>query len=122
VFAKLSKGPGAFALFLHALAVPGHIFTAWFTITTGYLAAGNHFWAPSFPWSVLAMAVLCWWLFYCPLPSGSVDQARGVMAEFGPPGYECDLLYLGLSCGAGLGAVWPLAIDAFSESGGTRAS
>jgi hypothetical protein len=36
-FAKLSKGPDAFATILHALAVPAPHFTAWFTILTELL-------------------------------------------------------------------------------------
>src|SRR5438132_4622795 len=36
-FAKLSKGPDAFAAILHALAVPAPHFTAWVTILTELL-------------------------------------------------------------------------------------
>src|SRR5215470_12508623 len=115
-FAKLSKGPENFAAILHAIGVPAPHFMAWLTILTeliGGLAVllGAFVSLISLPLAALLLVAI----FTVHLPYGfssikllSVTAGR---AQFGPPGYECDLLYLAclavlVMCGSG-----PLAID-----------
>ena len=97
--AKWHKGPEAFGAILGAMGVPSPQFTAWFTIATEILTGiailiGAFVSLVSIPMIILlAVAV-----FTVHLPYGfssikllSVSNGR---AQFGPPGYECDLLYI----------------------------
>src|SRR5271163_1127837 len=98
-FAKLSKGPEVFAAILHAVGVPAPHLMAWLTILTevfGGLAVLLGAFVPlvSLPMGALLLVAI----FTVHLPYGfssikllSVTFGR---AQFGQPGYECDLLYL----------------------------
>jgi len=97
--AKWSKGPEAFASILHATGVPLPHLMAWVTIATELLA-GIAFLVGAFVplVSVPAIILLAVAIFTVHLPYGfssikliSVNNGR---AQFGPPGYECDLLYI----------------------------
>ena len=115
-FAKLSKGPDAFAAILHALAVPAPHFMAWVTILTelfGGLAIllGCFVSLISFPMAALLFVAI----FTVHLPYGfssiKLMAVTATGAQFGPPGYECDLLYLACLLALVLGGSGPLAID-----------
>ena len=115
-FAKLSKGPDAFATILHALAVPAPHFTAWFTILTELLGGlaiflGAFVSLVSLPMAVLLLVAI----FTVHLPYGfssiKLIAVTATGAQFGPPGYECDLLYLACLAALVLGGSGPLAID-----------
>src|SRR6266850_8281642 len=94
--AKLSKGPDAFAAILQALAVPAPHFTAWASILTELLGGlaillGAFVSLVSLPMAALLLVAI----FTVHLPYGfssikliSVASGR---AQFGPPGYECNL-------------------------------
>src|SRR6185437_743522 len=115
-FAKLSRGPDAFASILYALHVPAPHFMAWLTILTE-LFGGLAILLGAFV--VLAgiplAAVLLVAIFTVHLPYGfSSIKLRAVTAavpQFGPVGYECNLLYLACLAALILGGSGPLSID-----------
>jgi putative oxidoreductase len=115
-FAKLSKGPEVFAGILHGIGVPAPSFMAWLTILTeliGGLAVllGAFVTLVSLPMAaVLFVAMLTVHLPYgfSSIKLLSVTSGR---AQFGPPGYEVDLLYLACLVALVLGGSGPLAID-----------
>ena len=115
-FAKLSKGPDAFAAILHALAVPAPHFTAWVTILTELLGGlaillGAFVSLVSLPMAALLLVAI----FTVHLPYGfssiKLIAVTATGAQFGPPGYECDLLYLACLVALVLGGSGPLAIE-----------
>ena len=115
-FAKLAKGPDAFTAILHALGVPGPQFMAWATILIeilgGFAVMLGAFVALV---SVPMAAVLLVATLTVHLPYGfSAIKLMAVTdagAQFGPPGYECNLLYLACLAALVLGGPGPLAID-----------
>jgi len=115
-FAKLSKGPESFAAILHALSVPAPHFMAWLTILTE-LIGGLAVLLGAFVTLVsLALAVLLFVaIFTVHLPYGfSSIKLMSVMAghaQFGPPGYECNLLYLACLAALVFGGSGPMAIE-----------
>jgi putative oxidoreductase len=115
-FSKLSKGPDAFAAILHALAVPAPHFMAWVTILTELLGGlaillGAFVSLVSLPMAALLLVAI----FTVHLPYGfssiKLMAVTAAGAQFGPPGYECDLLYLACLAALVLGGPGPLAID-----------
>jgi putative oxidoreductase len=115
-FAKLSKGLEVFAAILQALGVPAPHLMAWLTVLTE-LAGGIAVLLGAFvPLVSLPMAVLLLVaIFTVHLPYGfssiklmSVTAGR---AQFGPPGYESDLLYLASLAALALGGSGPMSID-----------
>src|SRR6266478_1368298 len=115
-FAKLSKGPDAFAAILHALAVPAPHFMAWVTILTELLGGlamllGAFVSLISLPMAALLLVAI----FTVHLPYGfssiKLMAVTPAGAQFGPPGYECNLLYLACLATLALGGPGPLAID-----------
>jgi len=115
-FAKLSKGPENFAAILHAIGVPAPHLMAWLTILTELLGGLAVLLGAFVSFVSLPMAALLFVaIFTVHLPYGfssiklmSVTAGR---AQFGPPGYECDLLYLAGLAALVLGGSGPLAID-----------
>jgi len=115
-FAKLAKGPDAFAKVLQALGVPGPHFMAWSTILVeifGGLAVilGAFVTLASLPMA----AVLLVATFTVHLPFGfssiKLNAVTAAGPQFGPPGYEVNLLYLACLAALVLGGPGPLAID-----------
>ena len=124
-FAKLSKGPDAFAHILQAINVPAPFFMAWSTILVEILGGlavilGAFVTLASLPMA----AVLLVAMFTVHLPYGfSSIKLTGVIdgrAQFGPPGYECDLLYLACLAALVLGGSGPMSIDGFLASRVTK--
>jgi putative oxidoreductase len=115
-FAKLSKGPEAFAIILHAIGVPAPHLMAWLTILIeifGGLAVLLGAFIPlvSLPMAgilLVAMFVVHWPYGFSSIKIMSVVSRR---AQFGPPGYECDLLYLACLAALVLAGSGPMAID-----------
>jgi putative oxidoreductase len=97
--AKWSRGSAAFAGILHAAGVPAPQLMAWATIATEIVGGAAFFLGAfvslvSLP-SIVLLAVA---IVKVHLPYGfssiklmSFSNGR---AQFGPPGYECDLLYI----------------------------
>ena len=115
-FAKLAKGPDAFANIFQAMRVPGPHFMAWSTILVeilgGLAVILGAFVALA---SVPMAAVLLVAMFTVHLPYGfssiKLTAITATGAQFGPPGYEVDLLYLACLAALVLGGPGPLAID-----------
>lgn len=124
-FAKLSKGVDAFAAILNAIGVPAPHLMAWVTILTE-IGGGVAVMLGAFvALAVLPMAaVLLVAIFTVHLPYGfSSIKLIGVSAagaQFGPPGYECDLLYLACLAALVMTGPGPLAIDEFISSARRR--
>lgn len=115
-FAKLMKGPDAFAGILHAIGVPAPHFMAWATILTELLGGlaivlGAFVTLVSLPLAALLLVAM----FTVHLPYGfssiKLIAVTPAGAQFGPPGYECDLLYLACLTALVLGGSGPLALD-----------
>ena len=115
-FAKLARGPDAFANILQAMGVPGPHFMAWATILVEILGGlavilGAFVTLASLPMA----AVLLVAMFTVHLPYGfsaiKLQAVTAAGAQFGPPGYEVDLLYLACLATLVLGGSGPLAID-----------
>jgi putative oxidoreductase len=115
-FAKLSKGPEVFAAILHTIGVPAPHLMAWLTILTELIGGLAVLVGAFIPLVSLPMAaVLFVAMLTVHLPYGfssikllSVTSGR---AQFGPPGYELDLLYLACLAALVLGGTGPMAID-----------
>jgi putative oxidoreductase len=115
-FAKLSRGPEAFAAILHAMGVPAPYLMAWLTILIELIGGLAVLLGAFVPLVSLPMAaVLFVAIFTVHLPYGfssikllSVTAGR---AQFGPPGYELSLLYIACLAALVLGGPGPLAID-----------
>ena len=116
--AKWSKGPEAFAGILQAMNVPAPHLMAWITIAVEVLGgiailAGAFVSLVSIP-AILLLAVA---IVTTHLPYGfssiklmSFSNGR---AQFGPPGYECDLLYIACLVALALSDPSPWSIDAY---------
>ena len=115
-FAKLGRGPEAFADILHAIGVPGPHVMAWATILTELLGGlatllGAFVSFVSLPIAALLLVAI----FTVHLPYGfssiKLLSVTAAGAQFGPPGYELNLLYLACLAALVLGGSGPLAID-----------
>jgi putative oxidoreductase len=98
-FAKLSNGPEAFASILYALHVPFPHLSAYLTIGVELLGGAALLLGAFVTWvSVPTIIVLLSAMFTVHLPYGfSSIKLKAIVdgrAQFGPPGYECDLLYV----------------------------
>ena len=119
-YAKLSRGPDAFAVILSALHVPAPHVMAWVTVLVeliGGLAVllGAFVWSFSIPMAaVLIVAALTVHLPYG-FSSIKLIAVTAGGAQFGPPGYEVDLLYIACLAALVLGGSGPLSIDSYRE-------
>lgn len=117
-YAKLLKGPESFTAILHALGVPHPHFMAWLTILVELLGGlavllGAFVTLVSVPMAgVLLVAMFTVHLRYG-FSSIKILAVTAAGATFGPPGYECDLLYLACLAALVLGGSGPLSIDGF---------
>ena len=115
-FAKLSRGPEVFAAILHTMGVPAPHLMAWLTILTELVGGLAVLLGALVPLVSVPMAVVLFVaMLTVHLPYGfssikllSVTSGR---AQFGPPGYELDLLYLACLAALVLGGSGPMAID-----------
>jgi putative oxidoreductase len=115
-FAKLARGLDAFPAILQALGVPAPHLMGWLTILVEIVGGLAVLLGALVPLASIPMAaVLLVAIFTVHLPYGfssiklmSVISGR---AQFGPPGYEVDLLYLACLAALVLGGSGPMAID-----------
>lgn len=114
--AKVMSGPSHFADSLHALGVPAPSVMSWMTVSfelLGGIAVLAGAWIPLV--SVPLAAILLVAAITVHLPYGfSSIKLRAVTKEgpqFGPPGYETDLLYLAALAALVLGGSGPYAVD-----------
>jgi putative oxidoreductase len=122
-FAKLSKGPEAFAVILHAIGVPAPHLMAWLTILVEVFGGLAVLLGAFVTFASMSMAaVLLVAIFTVHLPYGfssiKLMSVTSGHAQFGPPGYECSLLYLACLAALVIGGSGPLAIDGFFKSKG----
>jgi putative oxidoreductase len=115
-FAKLSKGVDAFVAILQAMGVPAPHVMAWLVILTELLGGLAVFTGAFVALASVPMtAVLLVAIFTVHLPYGfSSIKLQGITpngAVFGPPGYECDLLYIACLVALVLNGAGPLSID-----------
>jgi len=115
-FAKLSRGPDSFAAILQTLGVPMPHLMAWSTVLVELLGglavlAGAFVWIASIPLAVVLFVAM----FTVHLPYGfssiKLISVSSKGAQFGPPGYEVDLLYIGALAALVLGGAGPLSVD-----------
>src|SRR5215813_10135827 len=116
-FSKLSRGSDTFATILHALGVPAPHFMALFTILIEILGGlavmlGAFVTIVSLPMAALLLVAI----FTVHLPYGfssiKLLAVTSVGAQFGPVGYECNLLYIACLAALVMGGSGPLGIDA----------
>jgi putative oxidoreductase len=115
-YAKIIRGPENFVGILHAIGVPQPTIMAWATIIVE-LAGGFAVLIGAFvPLASVPMAaVLLVATFTVHLPNGfssiKLQAVTAAGAQFGPPGYETDLLYLACLAALVLGGSGPFAVD-----------
>ena len=115
-YAKLIRGPTAFVSILHALGVPAAHVMAWVTILIELLGGfavfvGAFVTLISVPLAgLLVVAMLSVHLPYG-FSSIKLIAVTPAGAQFGPPGYECDLLYLACLAALVLIGSGPLSVD-----------
>jgi putative oxidoreductase len=115
-YSKLVKGPEAFASILHVLGVPAPHWMAWLTIMTELLGGfavllGAFIPLVSVPMAIVlltAMFSVHWRYGFSSIKLVAVTPAG---ATFGPPGYECDLLYLACLVALVLLGSGPISVD-----------
>src|SRR3989442_10857983 len=114
--AKLSRGTDAFVTILHALGVPAPHLMAWLTILVELLGGlavilGAFVTLVSLPMAALLLVAI----FTVHLPYGfssiKLMAVTPAGAQFGPVGYECNLLYLACLAALVLGGSGPLSVD-----------
>ena len=115
-FAKLSRGPEAFADILHTIGVPGPHVMAWATILAeviGGLAVILGAFVALVALPIAALLVVATFTVHLPYGFSSIKllSVSAAGAQFGPPGYELNLLYLACLAALVLGGSGPLAID-----------
>jgi putative oxidoreductase len=115
-WAKMVKGPAAFAAILQSLHVPLPHFSAYLTISVELLGGAALLFGAYVAWAAApAIVVLMTAMFTVHLPYGfSSIKVLAVVngrAQFGPPGYECDLLYIGAIVTLVLLNPSPLSVD-----------
>lgn len=115
-YAKLLRGSAAFASILHAMGVPAPHWMAWLTILTELLGGLAVLVGAFIPLASIPMAVVLlvatftvhWQYGFSSIKLQAITPAG---AKFGPPGYECDLLYLACLVALVLLGPGPLSID-----------
>ena len=115
-YAKLARGPQAFADILHALGMPAPTVLAWATILVELIGGFAVLVGLQIPLASIPMAVvLLVAIFTVHLPYGfssiKLLSVTAAGAHFGQPGYETDLLYLAGLAALVVGGSGPLALD-----------
>jgi len=115
-YAKIIKGPEIFVGILHAIGVPAPAFMAWATILVelvGGFAVLVGALVPLVSVPMAAVALVAMFTVHLPYGFSSIklQAVTAAGAQFGPPGYETDLLYLACLAALVLGGSGPLALD-----------
>jgi len=115
-YAKLVRGPGAFVSILRALSVPNPHVVAWVTILIellGGLAVFIGAFIPLMSVPLAGLLVVAMLSVHLPYGFSSIKLIAVTPAgsQFGPPGYECDLLYLACLAALVLIGSGPLSVD-----------
>src|ERR1700751_3908771 len=115
-FAKLVRGLDAFPAILQALGVPAPHLMGWLTILVEIFGGLAVLLGALVPLASIAMAVvLLVAIVTVHLPYGfssiKLQAVTAAGAQFWPPGFETDLLYLACLAALVIGGSGPLAID-----------
>jgi putative oxidoreductase len=115
-YAKVMTGADHFAASLQALGVPASHAMAWLTIVfelLGGLAVLAGAWIPLVSLPLSAILLVAAITVHLPYGFSSIKlrQVTAAGPQFGPPGYETDLLYLAALATLVLGGSGPLALD-----------
>jgi putative oxidoreductase len=115
-FAKLARGLDAFPAILQALSVPAAHLMEWLTISVEIFGGLAVLLGALVPLASIPMAaVLLVAIITVHLPYGfssiKLQAVTAAGAQFGPPGFETDLLYLACLAALVLGGSGPLAIE-----------
>jgi putative oxidoreductase len=115
-FAKLARGLDAFPAILQAIGVPAPHLMGWLTILVEIVGGLAVLLGALVPLASIPMAaVLLVATLTVHLPYGfssiKLQAVTAAGAQFGPPGFETDLLYLACLTALVLGGSGPLAID-----------
>ena len=124
-YAKLARGPGSFTPIVAALGMPAPAFTAWVTSLLEFF--GGILWmlgAFVVPLSIPLAAIMVTAMFGVHYRYGfssiRLKILTGAGAEFGPVGYELNLLYLAAIVTLALAGSSPLSVDRKLEARKTR--
>jgi putative oxidoreductase len=124
--AKWGRGADSFASILDAIGVPAPYLMSWATILIevfGGLAVLMGVFVPlvSIPMAVVLLVAT----FTVHLPNGfssiKLIAVTPAGAQFGQPGYECDLLYLACLAALVMGGSGPFALDTIARRWWKRA-
>src|SRR5215471_936411 len=115
-FAKLARGLDAFPAILQAIGVPAPHLMGWLTILVEIFGGLAALLGALVPLASIPMAaVLLVAMFTVHLPYGfssiKLQAVTEAGAQFGPPGFETDLLYLACLATLVLGGSGPLSIE-----------
>ena len=115
-YAKIVNGPDHFSASLHGLGVPAPDLMAWLTIgfeLLGGVAVLVGAWIPlmSIPLSVILLVATVTVHLTYGFSSIKLRAVTETGPQFGPPGYETNLLYLAALAALVLGGPGPLALD-----------
>jgi putative oxidoreductase len=115
-YSKLAKGPEAFVVIVHAIGVPAPYLMAWFTIgieLLGGLAVLLGAFVPvvSLPMTAVLLVAIFTVHLHFGFTSIKLLAVTAAGPQFGPPGYETDLLYLACLVALVLGGSGRWAID-----------
>jgi len=115
-FAKLARGLDAFPTILQALGMPAPHLMGWLTILVEIFGGLAVLLGALVPLASIPMAaILLVATFTVHLPYGfssiKLQAVTAAGAQFGPPGFETDLLYLACLAALVLAGSGPLAID-----------
>jgi putative oxidoreductase len=125
-YAKMVHGPEQFINILHAIGVPSPVLMAWATILVELVGGLAVLVGAFVPLASVPMAgVLLVAMLSVQLPYGfssiKLQAVTAAGAQFGPPGYEIDLIYLACLITLVLGGPGPFALDGFlARSTATR--
>src|SRR5262245_5290483 len=114
---KMSRGPDAFAAILHALGVPAPHFMAWVSILTELLGGlavlvGAFVTLASIPMAILLLVAVFTVHLHNGFSSIKLIAVTASGPQFGPVGYEVNVLYLACLAALVLGGAGPFALDA----------
>ncbi len=119
--AKLARGPEHFAAILHSIGVPFPEIMAWANISVELLGGfavliGAFVTLASIPMTILLLTAI----FTVHLPYGfssiKLLAVTPAGAQFGPVGYEVNLLYIACLAALVLGGPGPLSVDKMLSS------
>ena len=124
-YAKVVRGPEHFVAILHALHVPAPELMGWMTILVelvGGLAvlAGGILPIVSVPMAAILLVAMFTVHFPYGFSSIKLQSIVNDKAQFGPPGYEVDLLYLACLAALVVTGAGPWSLDRLFGGGDTN--